>query len=777
MKKNINPYKKRKKHFLMAKHHKKMFKWKNNIIFWIMLFLLFFLGFIYAIIVMVLYSKLIIPLPDVKWIKNIPISQSSIIYDRNGWELYKIYSENRTYVKFEDINKNMINAIVAWEDKRFWDHPWFDAIWIFRAIMNWLNNWNDFSWTSGITQQLSRITYLSNERTLERKFKELYLSLKLNTLFSKKYILELYLNKIFFWWNSYWVEQASRTLFGLKSSELWILESSILASLPKAPTLLSPYSNKWNLLWYPIIVNKFDAFYKKEILSSSEFEKNIPQMNELKSFIEKLKFYKTNDIIKICWIEKTHFKSLSIFIDKNGCTNLWYNDLLTFLNSIYIQWDKNIIEYKTWRKDYILGRMLEDWYITSLEYKEAIISSFWFDFKEYTDKIKYPYFVMYVKDYLAQKYGEDLLKTGGLKVYTTIDPSLQDKAEELIRTQVEKNTKEFNAKNAALISLNSKTSEILTMVWWVDYFDTKNLWYNNMIISRLQPGSSFKPFIYILAMNNMNYTEKTIIIDNKVTFPWWYSPNNIDWNFLWRMTLSKALNYSRNIPAIKLYYVAGTELEIIINLTKFWLNSLSDFKKEYKKKYWINYLYSAPMALWTVQITPLELAWAYSVFANNWVKNEIKPILKIIDSNWIILEDSIEWNNNFWKRILKQQMAYTMNSILSNDKDRPVAWNKYLTIPWRKLAAKTWTSSIQYLSDKWIKSSKGKWYRKTIVAPRNLWTVWYTPQITTVVWAWNTSWEELTWKAYWLTWAGPVMRDFMEFAHKNLEVEDWTYSK
>jgi membrane peptidoglycan carboxypeptidase len=312
------------------------------------------------------------------------------------------------------------------------------------------------------------------------------------------------------------------------------------------------------------------------------------------------------------------------------------------------------------------------------------------------------------------------------------------------------------------------------MVGGVDYFDVKNLWYNNMITSRLQPWSSFKPFVYALAMEKNNYWANSVFIDKKTVFPWWYSPNNADLRFLWKITLSRALNYSRNITAVQMYFLAWWENQIIKRLTTFGMNSLAEFKKEYREKYWKNYNYSAPMALWTAQITPIELAWAYTVFANNWIKNKVNPILKIINSKWNIIEN---FEDNTWIRVLSELMSYRMNYILSNSIDRPQSRNKFLTIPGRKLAAKTWTSSKQYKSKKWSKTSRWRLYRRDIIVPKNLWTIWYTPQITTVVWAWNTSWKELSWKAYGLYWAWPIMRDFMKFAHKDLKVENWKIIK
>ena len=106
------------------------------------------------------------------------------------------------------------------------------------------------------------------------------------------------------------------------------------------------------------------------------------------------------------------------------------------------------------------------------------------------------------------------------------------------------------------------------------------------------------------------------------------------------------------------------------------------------------------------------------------------------------------------KRVLSELITYKINSILSSEKDRPKFRNKFLSIKWRQMAAKTWTSTKQY---KWI------------IRANNLWTIWYTPQIATVAWVWNTSWRQLNSKASWLLWAWPILYDFMTFAHENLK--------
>lgn len=751
-----------KRTYSKVKYSKKKVKWTKAILklIWLLLISFFILS---LLILSIFYYKYIVPLPPVEGLRDMEIAESSVIYDKDWNELYKIFKENRTYVDYDQINQNMINAIVAWEDQRFWTTPWFDVIGITRSIIVWVFSWERIGWTSGLSQQLMKIVYLTNERKLERKMKELYLSWKLNKIFSKEKIIELYLNKIEYWSNAFGIEQASQTFFGKSSRELWILESSILASLPKWPSYYSPYANPDRLLWYPYVYTEEKPEEQITLLSSSEIENYADEISELKNFINDLKFREYNNRVLICGIDKSKLK-WNIRVDNDSCSVQDYSDLLTFFNSIKIKNDINVLEYQTWRKDYILWRMLEDKYISFENYKEAILDSIWFSFKKYRENIKYPYFVIYVREYLENKYGKEVLEKWWLKIYTTLDSDYQDKAEELVEKYWSINETKFWAKNTALVSLDNETWQIIAMVWGRDYFDSENWGNNNMITSRLQPGSSFKPFVYSMAIANNSIWSKTPVYDLETEFPN-YTPKNFDGKFMWKIDISTALNNSRNIPAIKMFYLAWWESNIVDFMYKLWAETIADFKNEYLEKYAKSYDYWASMALWTWLMTPLELAKAYSVFANMWDKKEITPILKIIDSNWNVIQDYEE--DKFLKKnqVISEWQAYIMNSILSDTTSRPQFWNNYLSLSDRSVAAKTWTSTKQY-------EKAGK----KIIYPRNLWTAWYTPQVTTVVWSWNTDWKELNFNWNWLEGAWPIWRDFMVYVHKDKPVKDWTQS-
>ncbi len=760
-KKKINKStpKSRKRKFYFWKKNKK--KKNTKIIIKFISFLVISFLFIWTLILFVIYKKYIEPLPPVENIKNMHIYQTSTIFDKDWKELYEIFKENRIYIDFKDISIHMVNAIVAWEDKRFWTNPWFDIIWIIRATLFWILPWNTIKWTSGLSQQLMKVTYFSNERKLERKIKELYLSWRLNKAFDKEKILELYLNKIFFGSHAYWIEQASRTFFNISASELNILQASILASLPKAPSGLSPHSNKWRLLGFPFIYTSNNKENIINILTKEDIYENSYLVSKLSDKIANLKLVRVRNGIMICNIDRNNLSPWSFRVDNDWCISLWFNDLLKFLNSIEItSWEK-VIWYQIWRKDYILWRMFEDKYITFEEYIEAILNSFGYEFEKPKFSIKYPYFVMFIKEYLENKYWEEVISRWWFRIYTTLDSKLQDKAESLVKKYSEINKAKFWAQNAALIAIDNKTWGILSMVWGRDFFD-KDGGNNNMITARLQPWSAFKPFVYALAIKNNQIGSKTPIFDLETIFPLGYSPKNFDWKFLGKTDINVSLNSSRNIPAIKMFYLAWWEEKIISFMDKLWVKTLRRFIQEFKERFPNKiYTYSAPLALGTGLMTPLELAWAYSTFANLWIYRKINPILKITDRRWNIIE-SKERNKIKEEVMISPAVSYIINSILSDTTTRPPFWNTLLSLPERDMAAKTWTSTKQYYKN-----------GEKIIAPRNLWVAAYTPQITTVVWAWNTDWKELYLSGNWLEWTGPIMNSFMKYAHKWKPIKNW----
>lgn len=165
------------------------------------------------------------------------------------------------------------------------------------------------------------------------------------------------------------------------------------------------------------------------------------------------------------------------------------------------------------------------------------------------------------------------------------------------------NRDKYGATSAALISLDNKTGQIVSMVGGPDYYNTEEQGQVNVITSYRQPGSSFKPIVYSLAMTKDAVGPETPIYDVNTKFGKW-DPDNYDKKFLGRMKIRTALDYSRNIPAIKMFKVAGGEEEVVKHARSIGIESLKNDGK-----------YGMPLAIGTGEVKPIELAQAYSVFA------------------------------------------------------------------------------------------------------------------------------------------------------------------
>lgn len=748
------PHRKRSIKTTYTKRRRNSTKKTKNGLYKALIYILIFFVFFCGVSAMVLYFKYIKDLPSTKQLQDLNIAESSIIYDKNGDELYKIFKEKRTYVPFDEINTNMVNALVAGEDKRYWTNPWVDIIGLFRAWVYFVLGKNSsVKGTSTLTQQLIRNTIIKNERSVERKVKEIYLAYKLTNNLSKEKIIELYLNKISYGHNAFGIEEAAKTFFSKKAKDLGILESSILASLPKGPTYYSPYNHPDRILWYPYFYHKDSPEEEvTKIITQKESETHQEILQVFKDFLSNIKGTPVaENRILLCNLNKENFKTdtwYRVRVDSDGCSVVEYSDLLGFLNAIKIEHNDQYIEYQTGRKDFILWRMLEDKYIAFDKWKQSVNTAIGFNFKKQTERISAPHFVFYIKEYLENKYGKDIVSIGWLKIYTTLDPDLQKKAEEIVEKYAAINETRAGAQNASLISLDNKTGWVLAMVWGRDYFDIENKWNVNMTTSAIQPGSTFKPFVYSLWIFNRAIGSKTPIYDLNTRFPGGYRPSNFDGKFMWKIGLSTALNNSRNIPAIKMFYLAGGESTIVKFMEKLWVESIKSHGR-----------YGAPLSLGTAEMSALELAWAYSVFANMWVKKDIQPITKIVDTKGNIIEENTE---NSGESVISAGQTYIINKMLSDTESRPAFWNTYLSLPGRSVAAKTGTSTKQYVKN-----------GRKVIAARNLWTIWYTPQITTVAWAWNNDGTPLNWKWNGLEGAGPIWKDFMVYAHKGKRAESW----
>lgn len=363
------------------------------------------------------------------------------------------------------------------------------------------------------------------------------------------------------------------------------------------------------------------------------------------------------------------------------------------------------------RKDYVLERMEKLGMITREEMETAQNEAVTFS-SQSTNSIIAPHFVFYIEQYLEEKYGPDAV-TDGLVVTTTLDVDLQREAEAIVKPYALANAEKFNASNAALVAIDPKTGQILTMVGSRDYFDEDIDGNYNIAIASRQPGSSFKPFVYATALAK-GYTPQTAIFDLPTQFSTacapedignrdypCYAPGNYDDKFRGPMTFTTALAQSINIPAVKTMYLAGID-NVIELATGMGISTLGNAKE-----------YGLSLALGAGEVRLLELTSAYGVFAAEGVRYAPTGILKVEDSKGRVLEEY----EGSPEQVLDSGVARDISWMLSNNEARfpeYAAVNPF-NIPGHDVAAKTGTTN-EY---------------------RDAWTVGYTPYIAVGVWAGN----------------------------------------
>lgn len=647
-------------------------------------------------------------LPNVNDVRHLVAVQSSVILDRNGEELYTIHGdENRDSVPLDQISPYAAEAVMAIEDDRFYEHFGIDISGILAAVCGEMGVCQKRG-GSTITQQFVKNAFLSSERTYIRKVKEIALALQLERRFTKDEILEMYLNRIPYGANIYGVELASRTFFGKPAKELTILEAAILGAIPKAPTFYSPYGDNQHA---KINLNE-EEILRMDIRSEQDLVDYSPR------FINK------------GLLGKTYIFGRKI--NEDGM-------VMEAGRSIYVKG----------RVDFVLERMRELDYITEDQQAQALAEAETKEFKEFREAIVAPHFVMYVRQLLEDKYGKEAVEKGGLKVTTTLDVALQKAAEAAVEHYVADDVARYGANNQALISVDPDNGQIMAMVGSRDYWNDEIDGKVNIIFRPRLPGSSFKPFVYAAAFLQ-GYAPATVLYDVDTKFGEWYQPQNFDGKFEGPISMRTALGHSRNVPAVKAGYLAG--IPNVLSLARrmgIQLDQPDDW-------------YGLSLAIGAGEARPIDMALAYSAFANGGYRLEPIAILKVEDRNGNLLEEYETPETR--EQILDPQVAYLINNVLSDREANPAGfWRERLRIPGQINGAKTGTSNKQVENPHYNPNNPDS--KPTINIPFDGWTIGYTRYLVTAVWAGNNDGTPMKPKASGLDAAGGIWHDFMVTAH------------
>ncbi len=404
------------------------------------------------------------------------------------------------------------------------------------------------------------------------------------------------------------------------------------------------------------------------------------------------------------------------------------------------------------RKNFIISRMKELGYIDQQQ-----VSSIPEDLPEIQPQpeagIRAPHFAIAVQEYLRDKYGEDALRTGGLKVTTTMNWEMQQIAQDAVKVNVERNKEVAGGHNGALLAMDPKTGQILAMVGSRDYFappepegcnEGVNCAFEgnfNVPLQGLrQPGSSFKPFAYLTAFQG-GFTPNTLLWDVKTEFsvacpPSCYSPHNFDLRFRGPVTMAEGLAQSINVPSVKTLYLAGLE-RTMDNALRFGITTFDDPNR-----------FGLSLVLGGGEVRMIELLSAYGVLATEGTYHKPVFILKVEDPKGKVLE---EYKDD-GKQVVDPQYPRLINEILSDVGLRSGLFTASLPltqVPGYQVALKTGTTN-DYV---------------------DAWTFGYTPNLAVGVWAGNNNRQPLGQGSSSILAAIPMWHSFMSRALPKLPVE------
>lgn len=501
-----------------------------------------------------LYFHLKSELPSVETLKTVELQQPMQIYTADGKLIGEVGEQRRIPVKLADVPQRLIDAFLATEDSRFYDHHGLDPIGIARALFVAVSNGGASQGASTITQQLARNFFLTSEKTIIRKAREAVLAVEIENTLNKQEILELYLNKIFLGYRSYGVAAAAQTYFGKSLNELTLSEMAIIAGLPKAPSTMNPlYSLKRSEERRNVVLSRmldekyiskeeYDAALKEPIVASyhgAKFEFRADYVTEMVRQEMVRRFGEENAYTSGYKVFTTVLSKDQAEAQKAVRNNLIDYDMRHGYRGGAPLWQKN---EAAWDNDRIVG------FLRKLPDSEPFI----------------PAAVIGIV-----KGGADILLASGEKMTLSTNAmrwtgrSNPVKVGEQIwihqRANGEWQLGQIPAANSALVSLNSDNGAIEAVVGGFSYEQSK---FNRATQSLVQVGSSIKPFIYAAALEK-GLTLSSVLQDSPISIQkpgqkMWQPKNSPD-RYDGPMRLRVGLGQSKNIIAIRAIQTAGID--------------------------------------------------------------------------------------------------------------------------------------------------------------------------------------------------------------------------
>ncbi|RPI50962.1 MAG: PBP1A family penicillin-binding protein [Acidobacteria bacterium] len=519
----------------------------------------------FALTLVVALAALFAGLPGREELRTLgEMPQATTLYDVHNRPVFTIFKEYRIEVPLERVSPHLRKAIVAFEDQRFEDHRGFDLIRILGAAWVDLREGRAAQGASTLTQQLARQTFLTREKRLWRKAREIALAMRIEGVYSKEEILELYLNKVYFGDGLYGAEAASRGYFGKSAADLDLSEAALLTGLVNAPSVNAPTVNMARAMARRSLVLR--SMYDQGIITEEAFERASKDKVALRDVLRR---------------EEPHGQ----------------------------------------------------------------------------------YFKEEVRQQLVKQFGWERLSEGGLRVYTTIDPAMQQAAEanvvrslEQIEARRARGTRNRNSGTSgtrnpepdelegALVALDPATGEVRAMVGGRDFKSSR---FNRATQALRQPGSAFKPFVYAAALE-AGYSPSSLVtnLDEPIqTLQGEWMPED-EHSTESAMTVRTALRTSSNRAAVRMLEEIGVTRAVA-----------------QARKMGMGNVPSVPsLALGSGEVTLMAMTSAYASFAD---QGQLRPaifIRRVEDADGTVLFDV----KREAEQVLSPQTAFLMTSMLSD---------------------------------------------------------------------------------------------------------------
>ncbi len=601
------------------------------------------------------YRHFSIDLPEIATLKEYRPPVVTTVYSDDNRKIAEFYRERRFVVPLEKMPPQLIQAFVAAEDARFYQHPGVDILSIVRAFLKNLEAGHVVQGGSTITQQVTKSFLLTPERSYRRKLREAILAYRIDRAFSKEEILFLYLNQIYLGHGAYGVQAAAENYFGKSVTDLNTAECAMLAGLPQAPSDYSPYRHpdRARERQAYVLRRMVEVGYITEAEAKTAEEKELEIKPRRNYFMDTVPFY------------TEHIRR---YVADNFGEKLLYEGGLEIHAAVNIEMqqaaraaiDKGLraLDRRHHRYRGPDGHIEPD----AIEAHLAKLTA---------DKPETPPEPGAIRQGVVTAIdagsGNATIRTADMTGRLDSDAIRWKRDVEnqslavgdLVQVMLKKKPEDGDAwpvritqtppAEAALVSIETGTGFVKAMVGGKDFRKSQ---FNRAVQSRRQPGSAFKPIIYAAALDK-GFTPASVIIDNAIVYSGGghardlWKPKNYDRKFYGPTLLRKALAKSRNLSTVKILQDIGVEYAV-----------------DYAHKLGIESdLYpDLSLALGASGVSLLELVRAYSVFANLGELIEPVFITKILDRDGNILVES----DTEGERVIEQSTAYLMTSLLES---------------------------------------------------------------------------------------------------------------